>query len=328
MPSIAIIGAGLSGVSLSLLLDDRFNATIIEKSSRPGGRISTKIKNPYEFDHGTQYFKVKSPDFKKFLVPLFEKNLIKPWTFKFANISNVNHYNYNFVKYEDKYYVGVPSMNSFIRQLANKCNVIFNKTVYSLKKVENKWSIRDKYKNKIGIFDWVIISTPVEQACKLLPHNHFFNSIVNSFKMKSLYTLMVGMKKPINLKFDAASVKNCDVSWIAVNSKKPSRNGNFSMVINSSYEYAKWNLQTYKNKVMTHLENVTNKIIKKDLTKANFKMLHKWNYVECETYPKSDFFLDKYNKIGLCGDWCVNSRVEGAFMSAKKLSTELNNLIV
>ena len=35
------------------------------------------------------------------------------------------------------------------------------------------------------------------------------------------------------------------------------------------------------------------------------------------------FFIDHKKKIAICGDWFVNSRVEGEFTSAYELSKEI-----
>ena len=35
--------------------------------------------------------------------------------------------------------------------------------------------------------------------------------------------------------------------------------------------------------------------------------------------PTENYFIDRTKKISVCGDWFVNSRVEGAFLSANEL---------
>ena len=40
-------------------------------------------------------------------------------------------------------------------------------------------------------------------------------------------------------------------------------------------------------------------------------------------FSKENYFIDHENKIAVCGDWLINSRVEGAFLSANELSKEI-----
>ena len=58
MKKIAIIGAGMTGLSLAYNLKDK-NITIFDKSWRSGGRISTRIHDDLIFDHGAHYLSKK-----------------------------------------------------------------------------------------------------------------------------------------------------------------------------------------------------------------------------------------------------------------------------
>ena len=60
MIKIAIIGAGLSGLSAAHFLKDHVEITLFEKVCSVSGRISTRYSGPYFFDHGAQYFTVRT----------------------------------------------------------------------------------------------------------------------------------------------------------------------------------------------------------------------------------------------------------------------------
>ncbi len=61
---IAIIGAGMAGVSAGRLLADRGDrVTLLEKSRGCGGRCATKRWEGHTVDHGAQYFTMRHPDF-------------------------------------------------------------------------------------------------------------------------------------------------------------------------------------------------------------------------------------------------------------------------
>ena len=83
---------------------------------------------------------------------------------------------------------------------------------------------------------------------------------------------MVGLNNYLDLDYDTASVKGHDISWIALNSSKPNRRkGKFSLVINSSYDYANKNETLNDDKISNHLLNVASKIMKRDLSKLSLK---------------------------------------------------------
>ena len=67
MTRIAIIGAGLSGLTAADSLKDYAEITIFEKARSVGGRMSNRRAEPYFFDHGAQYFSAKTDEFKAFI---------------------------------------------------------------------------------------------------------------------------------------------------------------------------------------------------------------------------------------------------------------------
>ena len=79
---IAVIGAGLAGITFAYIMKDNFNVKIFEKSRGVGGRMSTRKETPYIFDHGAQFFKIKTTECKNFFSPLFTQEIIQPWSFK------------------------------------------------------------------------------------------------------------------------------------------------------------------------------------------------------------------------------------------------------
>ena len=50
---IAIIGAGISGLTLANRLNSTFEVVVLEKSRGIGGRMATRQAEPFAFDHGT-----------------------------------------------------------------------------------------------------------------------------------------------------------------------------------------------------------------------------------------------------------------------------------
>ena len=62
---IAIIGAGIAGVSATNALNARgCNVTLFEKSRGYGGRCATKRWEGHTVDHGAQYFTIRDERFR------------------------------------------------------------------------------------------------------------------------------------------------------------------------------------------------------------------------------------------------------------------------
>ena len=324
MKTIAVVGAGMSGISLAIMLKKAFKIIIFEKSSKTGGRLATKERKPFNFDHGTQYFKVNNSEFKKFLNPLLTRSIIKPWVFRYIEVGNNVIKNKNVKEYE-KCFVGVPKMNSITDFLSKELDIRLNTKIVKVRKNGKKWMIYDSNNNSYGTYDWIVFTTPAVQTCEIIPNNFAFFSLINSLKMKGCYSLLLGFHKKIKLAYDAAFYHNNDISWLAKNNSKPGRQKNISLVINSSYEYAEKKKNVPKKFILNDLLKKSCKLLKQKLI-PDIKILHKWNFVESEKYPSENFFLDLNQNLAVCGDWCINSRVEGAFLSAKCLSDKIRKI--
>ena len=72
MLTIAIIGAGISGLTAANILKDVAKVTVFEKSRGVGGRIATRRAEPFYFDHGAQFFKARTEDFQSFIKPMIK----------------------------------------------------------------------------------------------------------------------------------------------------------------------------------------------------------------------------------------------------------------
>ncbi len=167
------------------------------------------------------------------------------------------------------------------------------------------------------------MSLPAEQSFELITQEISFYSSLEKIKMNSCISLMIGMNEKLHLNYDAALIEKEDIAWLAVNNTKPCRIQNHSLLINSSYEYASENINSPTNEIIKHLLNITSDLVKKKLSNSELTKLHKWRYVEAVESPNENYFIDHKNKIAICGDWFVNSRVEGAFTSANELSKEI-----
>lgn len=88
MIKIAIIGAGIAGLTAAKILKDCAQVTVFEKSRGVSGRMSTRYADPYYFDHGAQYFTAKSTDFKEFLKPMIDNGIVKNWQANFVEIKD------------------------------------------------------------------------------------------------------------------------------------------------------------------------------------------------------------------------------------------------
>lgn len=323
MTNIAIIGAGLSGLTAANILKNYANVTLFEKSRGIGGRMSTRRSEPYYFDHGAQFFKVKTDEFNEFITPMIKGGIIVPWVARFVEFKNKQIMPERLWDGQYPYYVGVPGMNSVAKYLSKQLSVNFDVRVHSMRRERNKWYLKDDQDNAVGDYDWVISTIPAQQASDLLPSSLPFYSKICDVKMKGCFSLMLGFENPLPLEFDAARVHGEDIGWIAVNSSKPSRNDAFCLLVHSTNKYADKHIDDDRDQVSTHLRTQTSEIIGYDLSGAAHKAIHGWRYANIEKQSGETHFIDTAQNIAVCGDWIIQGRVEAAFTSGFKAAASI-----
>ena len=50
--------------------------------------MATRRAEPFQFNHGAQYFKVENKQFKNFLMPLIKNKIIIPWKSDHIEVQN------------------------------------------------------------------------------------------------------------------------------------------------------------------------------------------------------------------------------------------------
>jgi predicted NAD/FAD-dependent oxidoreductase len=323
---IAIIGAGIAGLTVANHLKDFADIVIFDKSRGAGGRICTRYAKPYVFDHGAQFFIARTNKFKNFLEPMIEAGVIQSWNAKFVEIKKDKIISRRQWDNDNPHYVGSPTMSSIGKYLSQDLNVQLNSEI-SINRSKDQWQIVDKEGNDQGVFDWVISTAPVSQSAILLPVDFKFHETLLSRKMMGCFSLMIGFDDSLNLAWEAALVSEADISWISVNSSKPGRNGSFTLLVHSTNSWAEENINQEKDAVIEHLMNETSKIIGKKVYDANHIDLHRWKYANIKKQNVESPFIDEGNQLAACGDWCIKGRIESAFLSGFDLANEMRSLI-
>jgi renalase len=320
---IAIIGAGISGITIAKKLADYNEVTIFDKSRGIGGRMATKRWQNYHFDHGAQFFTAKSKEFKALCQQAKNDGIIEEWNCNFAEITAdkiTRKWQFNQQK---PHFVAKPQMNNLCKYLAQDLNILLKKQIQEIDFSSQKWSLKTTENEIFNNFDYLIIAIPSHQAINLIPKNFKYFDIISNIKMSGCFTLMLGFKEKIKTEFEAALVKNSIISWISINSSKPQRPKEFTLIANSSNKWADQNIEQDLETVKKELIINLGKIIALDVEKISYQNIHRWRYANAPLIKGEKSLFDNSLKIGICGDWFISGRVENAFLSALSLYSSL-----
>ena len=120
-PNIAIIGAGISGLACATTLQNTgFNVTIFEKSKGVSGRISTRVTDDWQCDHGAQYFTASDAQFAAEVQRWQQAGVAAEWQPRLQVFDGVSFTAKESTKVR---YVGVPRNTAPAKYLAQSLNV-------------------------------------------------------------------------------------------------------------------------------------------------------------------------------------------------------------
>ena len=331
MKKIAIIGTGLSGLTVAHYLKERAEITLFEKARGVGGRSSSSRAEPYFFDHGAQYFTARTDTFRRFLKPLLKTGVVQRWNAHYCKFDREQIIERKDWGKEEPRYVGIPGMNFVAKYLATNLSVVLKTKItrLELEKTKQKWQLFDQDERAYSGFDWIISTAPSPQTLELLPAEFAWHSEIKKIKMHPCFCLMLGFSQSLPFEFSAAHFLNSALSWIAVNNDKPARpkNSKYSLTVHSSTEFAQEFLEKPPAEVIRELKAELERIFKYDFSKIEYQSLHNWRFANSFRQKSSNILIDSALNLGACGDWCSGGRFEGAFTSAFNFAQALEKLL-
>ena len=84
---VVVIGAGMAGLVAARTLHDEsggdIDVVVVDKGRSPGGRMATRRIGAATFDHGAQFFTVRTPAFARRVDDWIERGLVTVWNHGF-----------------------------------------------------------------------------------------------------------------------------------------------------------------------------------------------------------------------------------------------------
>lgn len=352
MQKIAIIGAGISGLTLAQQLKNHADVVVFEKARGVGGRMSTRyvtvppLTSPteqgsarsvghflgsggaeaptqYYFDHGTQFFTARSKAFQQFLQPFQEAGVVQEWQGKVITLEEGKDPTKRL--WFEPHYVATPNMNSLCKALAAGITIHTSCEIAPLsgKKMSN-WELQDQQGKELGVFDWVISTAPPAQTIRLFGETLPQHSAIHSVRMQGCYALMLGFNTPWEKQWIAANVQNNPIAWIAVNSSKPGRHANITcLVVHSQNDWAEAHIDDDVEQAQLVLLKQFYNITGINPDNADYISTHRWRYAIVDKTDESSQWLNEEQGLAATGDWCGASRIEDAWLHATALAEQL-----
>ena len=328
---IGVVGAGLAGLSAARALKAAgHGVTVFEKSRGPGGRVATRELRGIEmprglagatlaFDHGAQYFTVRDDRFSLVVAEWLRDRVAAKWsgrvvTFDDEGWEDVGDSPYAKAsgdKVTDRY-VGTPGMSAIGAVMAQGLDVTYGHRVES---------IQDLFR----ACDHVVVAIPAVQAAPLVAHVPVLAAKVAEVVMKPSWTVMAAFEEKVAAPFDAAFVNGSALGWIARNTSKPKRDWKVdTWVLQATIAWSASRIDDRPDDVGAFLMEAFEDLVRAGLPRAFYATVHRWRYATADPPLAVGALHDAESRITLCGDWCLGSRIEDAFLSGLAAADQIS----
>lgn len=309
---IAVVGAGIAGLSAARALKDRgHEAIVFERSPAPGGRVATRQVRHLEmprglagaalaFDHGAQYFTVRDRRFSELAAGWERDRIIARWTGRLVSFDDEG---WDDIEDGTARYVGTPGMQAIAVAMADQLEIRYGERVESLQPL-------------LDTFDRVMVSIPAPEAARLVAHLPSLAERAAAVRMQPCWVVMAAFEERVGARFDAAFVHGSPLGWIARNTSKPKRDWKVdAWVLHATNAWSQAHVDDDPEHVGSFLMEAFEDLVRAGLPRAFYATVHRWRYANADPPLAAGALDDAASRITLCGDWCLGSRVEDAFLS-------------
>jgi len=326
---VAVIGAGIAGVSCARRLADAGHAVqLFDKSRGVGGRLATRRMEWVDadgsaleasFDHGAPAFSARSPEFAGFVEQARRDGWLSLWAPAMAPGSHQP-------LHTPALWVPASDMPSLCRRLLGNIPVRLSCPVDALRHDERGWHVDSE---GVGVgegFSRVVLALPPQQAAPLLqPHRADWAEQARGIQMLPCWTLMGVAGFAHSVGWEVAMPGRGPLSWIARNDSKPGRAerpGLVHWVAHATAEWSQMHLEDRAVEVRALLQAALADWIGHSVSWRH-ALVHRWRFasaLRAEPDTSGHCWWDPSLGLGVCGDGLGGAGVEGAWTSAQALT--------
>ncbi len=317
---VAIIGAGLAGISAARALIARGHAVaIFDKGRGPGGRLATRRieaeGRKLQFDHGAQYLRAEGAGFAAALAEAGTA----PWP-------------------DAARRVGVPSMSAVPRALLGAIPCVALRHVGQIAGSPGAWMLRhwdarlvrpgkplpDVLPEEAGPFAAVLLTMPATQVREVLGRTApWMHEALAAIRYAPCWTVMASFNAPLPLP-DTLRPEAHAIGWAARDSAKPGRDAHQeNWVIQAGPAWTRAHLELPADAIAQPLLAALAGFSAAPLPAPFMAVAHRWRYSLLESPLGEPCLWDATARIGYASDGCIGGRAEAAWDSGAALATRV-----
>ena len=317
--SVAVIGAGLAGLTCARLLRDRgLSPVVFEKSRGLGGRLATRrTRDGLAFDHGAQFVTARSGAFREFLRQAAGDGAAALW--------HPDGLGSLYAAPQD-WTVGAPGMNALAKPLAEGIDVRLSTPVSGVTRHDKGWHIAIDGDPDDLLFDYLISTVPAPQAAALLQAEPEVAAALAGVSMAPCWALLTAFPARIPAPFDVRRDAAGELAWVARSSSKPGRDAQADCwVAHASPAWSRQHLEEDREQIADEMLDMLSRVLGvDDLPQPVYTAAHRWRYALTTAELGQPYLGLPDRRLYLGGDWCLGARVEYAFESGRAIAAAVS----
>ena len=298
---IAVIGAGLAGLTAAAALHEAGQrVVVVEKSRGTGGRLATRRIGGLRFDHGAQYIRTNDPDFAAALARLRAAGAAAPWEAVAGGGA----------------LVGLPGMSGLVKPLAAGLDLHTGVEVATATRGPEGWTLADGTGQAIARAGTLVSAIPAPQARGLLADLPLSGAL-DAVRFAPNWTLMAAFDTPLDLP-ETVRDAQADLSWIARDAGKPGRaSAPETWVAQAGAAWSAAHLEEDRETACAGLLALLAARTSAPLPDPVHASAHRWRYAQAEVPLGAPCLADPGARVAIAGDWCLGARAEHAWRSGQ-----------
>lgn len=328
---IAVVGAGLAGLSCAKSLQLQGHRVMVyEAGPDVGGRMGVCATAVGDFDHGTQYFTIRTDAFATVAAAWRRAGWITQWRARLVAISRGEVRDAGDTRQR---FVALPGMNGLCRELSDGLDVRLGQAVQAIEPFRDQWLLRIALPElplaaSAGPFDAVVLAVPVCEALRLARgHADAVSSRASAVSFAPCWTLMMDFDRPLGLSWQGGWVKDSAMGWLANDASRPGRHAGERWVAHATPEWsaahAGAEAAAVKSALLAAFHDATGLSVLPLFTESFC-----WPCARIVEPVPGYCVWDERARVGVCGDWFAcglegGGKVENAWLSGTSLAASM-----
>jgi renalase len=310
-----VVGAGISGLLAAReLVTAGWRVVVLEKGGEVGGRMATRRLESGTFDHGAQFFTVRSERFGGLVQEWLESGYVVEWSRGFADAENRRD--------EDGHprYRGADGMSTVPRHLARGLDVRAGERVVAARLRRDLWEVGTESGSQLTA-EALLLTAPVPQSLALLSEEPSLpeeaRRRLEAVSYSPCLALMALLDGPTDVpEPGGVQVKGQPLDWIGDNQRKGISRAP-GVTIHAGPEWSRAHFDADETRVAASLLAFAGEQLRTDLaTRVLATSLARWRYSwVTRPFPEPCLVARREPSLIFAGDAFGPSKVEGAALS-------------